>query len=388
MNNDEEPVEWTSNPFTLRRYWDDYVYTTVPDPPELVTSRTYLSAGFDRATYDDHRHRCHANWAVQETDSLTAFFKAADDRVRSNRYAKRQSKRALAAIGVPTSGKTTILTSYGKRHQQRRKPDPDQNERIPVIYVVVPSEPYGRGLPMAIARFMNHPLAHVKSGTNTWYRNQVLDAMRDFSVELLLIDEATNLWPSTTPGIAATKAVRTLMEDFGGTVLFAGANLENTGMLSGDYSDTLSGRVATETCHAYDRTTPNGQSEWKGFLTNIEEDIRLLHHKPETLAAMEKYIWDRTRGLPASVTGLITDACGRAMDDYLAYHTGSDAERERFTKAPREEITKDLLAAIPVNHYTDTAPEREKRAEAKKQKDARAEKQRGIRAAVKGRAAA
>jgi fibrillarin-like rRNA methylase len=89
------------------------------------------------------------------------------------------------------------------------------------------------------------------------------------------------------------------------------------------------------------------QDEWRSMVATMEQALRLRRHQPGSLIAQAKYLHQRTGGLISSLSHIIRAAAIYAILE------GS------------EQITRDLLDAITVDHATESAtpkPPRPRRA--------------------------
>ena len=79
------------------------------------------------------------------------------------------------------------------------------------------------------------------------------------------------------------------------------------------------------------------RDEWRSMVATMEQALRLHRHQPGSLVAQAKYLHQRTGGLISSLSHLVRAAAIYAIVE------GS------------EQVTRNLLDAITVDHATESA---------------------------------
>jgi hypothetical protein len=111
------------------------------------------------------------------------------------------------------------------------------------------------------------------------------------------------------------------------TFVFAGINVERSGLFTGVRGKQIAGRCVLAATGPFPC-----QQEWKSLVATMEAALRLHRHPPGTLPSLDRYLHQRTGGMIGSLSHLIRAGAITAILD------GSEA------------ITRDLLDTIPVDH--------------------------------------
>ncbi|MET8748283.1 hypothetical protein [Streptomyces sp. NPDC004728] len=114
--------------------------------------------------------------------------------------------------------------------------------------------------------------------------------------------------------------------------LYAGINIEQTTLLSGTRGAQIAGRFTLIPRHPFPYNT-----EWKSLVAALENTLVLRDHTPGTLAALDRYLHDRTGGM---IGGLSHQIRGAAIDAILS---------------GTEKITRDSLAADPLDFAAESS---------------------------------
>ncbi len=117
------------------------------------------------------------------------------------------------------------------------------------------------------------------------------------------------------------------------TFVYAGIDLERQGLFAGIRGSQIAGRFTLIPAHPFPLV-----GEWRGLLATLEDALRLHRHKPGTLAGLDRYLHQRTRGMIGSLSHLIR---GAAVEAILA---------------GTEQITRKLLDTIDIDHAAQHQP--------------------------------
>ena len=116
------------------------------------------------------------------------------------------------------------------------------------------------------------------------------------------------------------------------TFVFAGINVESGGLFTGLRGQQIAARCVMTRTGKFPY-----QDEWRSMVATMEQALRLHRHEPGSLVMQAKYLHQRTGGLISSLSHIIRAAAIYAILE------GS------------EQITRDLLDAITVDHATESA---------------------------------
>ncbi|WP_222721272.1 TniB family NTP-binding protein [Actinomadura sp. HBU206391] len=125
-------------PLTTREGWSAFVRHT-PEPPTLLSLKEL--AAFpprQQAAHEQLRRDYHADLPLVNTPILQKVISTGRLLVQLNRR-QISARRGIVLSSASGTGKTTALTQFGRAHELAvRKRQPDNQTRIPVIYVTVP----------------------------------------------------------------------------------------------------------------------------------------------------------------------------------------------------------------------------------------------------------
>lgn len=308
--------------------WREYVNASHDRP--LLISREELSAmSFgERAFYNDARARYSQAGAFVKTPLYREFQRAVRERIYLNQY-RGVGKLGLILSGEPGQGKTTTLLEIGKEHELRRRRTMHQSAAdgmYPVIYVAVPAQCSAKALLHEFARFFALPvLGRMKYGD---LLEMVANAMQRCSTELVLVDDVHHLDLRYRLNIEASDMLKQLSERCGGTFVYAGIAVENTGLLSGTREGQIRKRFQVHTAGSFKISTKQGQADWGDLLLAIEESLCLLRHRPRAILSAAIALHRLTNGEIGLLKDLLQVAALRAIEDDSEELDVAEFERE------------------------------------------------------------
>ncbi|MEU5845716.1 TniB family NTP-binding protein [Saccharopolyspora shandongensis] len=313
-------------PLTTKEGWRRFVHRC--DEPPGLSPVSQLGKGDN----DDLRLRYHSRLAIVATPTVSTVTRTGRRLTVLNQH-QISAKRGLIITGAAGTGKTTAITEFGKAHElavYRRHPE-DQS-RIPVVYVTVPPAATPRMLAVEFARFLGLPVTQRANITDI--TNAVCGVLVDTRCELVLVDEIHNLNLATRSGAEVSDQLKYFSERLPATFVYAGIDAEHTGLFSGTRGRQIASRFATIATRPFARSTVQQRQEWQALVTTLEQTLRLRKHKPGMLTAMDDYLHDRTGGMIGSLSHLIR---GASVDAII---TGD----EKITKAHLEAVQLDHAA--------------------------------------------
>jgi hypothetical protein len=317
-------------PTTTLAGWRQFVQD---DPVTLDLLPEADLAGLDaasRSEYDDARIKYHSELIVVETSTVR-------DVIRQGRLLsllnQREvcARRGLIVSGAAATGKSTAIKQLGRAHEllvRNRYPAAD---RIPVVYVTAPPKGSPKKLATQFAHFLGMP--PFKSRANEMdIATTVCEVLTEARTDLVIVDEIHNVNLATSAGEDLSDHLKYFTEHLPATFVFAGINVESGGLFTGIRGQQIAARcVLTRTGKFPYR------DEWRSMVATMEQALRLHRHQPGTLVAQAKYLHQRTGGLISSLSHII-----RAAAIYAIVEGG-------------EQITRNLLDAIAVDHATESA---------------------------------
>jgi Bacterial TniB protein len=284
----------------------------------------------ERVLYDEARCRYHSELVVVSTSTVRQVSHQGRLLTLLNQR-EMSARRGLIVSGDWTTGKSTALKQLGLTHELRTRARYPGPGRIPVVYVTTPPKGSPRKLAMEFARFLGLPMITRRDNT-TDIADAVCQVMIDARVDLVLVDEIHNLNLATTGGEDLSDHLKYFTEHLPATFVYAGINVERSGLFTGIRGKQIAGRCALIRTGAFPL-----QAEWQALVATLEDTLRLHHHQPATLVKLAKYLHQRTGGMIGSLSHLVRAAAISAIID------GTEA------------ITRTLLDAIALDYAAESA---------------------------------
>lgn len=326
------------DPLTTKEGWRRFA-DHQPQPPELLDDAALeaLAAG-ERAGYDEARKDYHADLPMVNTPVIQKVIATSRLLIQLNRH-QVSARRGVIISGASGTGKTTALTQLGRTHELHvRKRHPDDQYRLPVLYVTVPPAATARMLAVEFARFLG--LEFTTRANITDIVNAVCATAAHTRVELVCIDEIHNLNLATRAGADVSDQLKYFAERLPATFVYAGIEVEAQGLFAGVRGRQIAGRFTVIPAAPFSYGTGEQREQWRALIATLETLLRLHRHRAGTLTGLDEYLYRRSGGMIGSLSQLIRGAAILAIDD------GS------------EQITRDLLESVPVDYAAErSAPQ-------------------------------
>ncbi len=238
------------------------------------------------------------------------------------------ARRGLIVTGAAGTGKTTAVTQLGRNHElllRHRLGPRAVNGRMPVVYVTVPPAATPKILAGEFARFTG--LAVNSRQNQADITNAVCDALSRLKVDLVLVDEIHNVNLATRVGADASDQLKYLAERIPATFIYAGVNVEGSGLFAGTRGQQIAGRFGVVTCQSFPYGTMPQRQQWQALIATLEQSLRLHRHAPGQLLRLDAYLHERTGGMIGSLSHLIRGAAVDAILDGTEKITRDTLER-------------------------------------------------------------
>jgi hypothetical protein len=166
-------------------------------------------------------------------------------------------------------------------------------------------------------------------------------------------------------GLATNNHVKFLAGCSGVTIIATGVEMEDSALLDEGTGDPrkkqTAGRFSLHQFTPFAIDTPEEAKEWIGVVQGLEQALALYHHQPGSLARHHwRYLHGRTLGRMAPLADIIKQSAGLAIS--------------RGQETGREEITRELMEEIVLDHWSTLEYDELKEVRARK---ARSDRQRG-----------
>jgi hypothetical protein len=316
FDDDDEPSE----PVSSWQGWKQFVDTPRPEAPPAD------DAGWTNNRLQDY----HSRFVVMTTPSMKKVSLELRRLLILNRRQQGTARRGLIVSGPATTGKTTTLMELGRifEHADRVR-HPNIKNRLPVAFVAVPPAATPKMLVSEVARFLGIPV-HARMN-QAQVTDSVVGVLTDLGTQLVFIDDVHLLNTRTRAGAETADQMKHLSERIPATFVHSGVNVEDSPLLTGPRGAQIAGRFSLVRHTALPYGTSAQRQIWHDLLADMEEALRLRHHRAGTLERHAEYIHARTGGVMGSLSHLIRSAALTALD------TGS------------LKITKQILAGIQLD---------------------------------------
>lgn len=326
---DDTLVESRRLPTVTLEGWRQFVNTR-PVTLDLLTAADYQTLDpAARELYDERRIAYHSELVIIETSTVREIIHQGRLLMLLNQR-EISARRSLIVDGPWATGKTTTIKLLGRVHEQRvRRRYPDQ-DRIPVVYITTPPKGSPRKLASEFAHFLGLP---TKPRFNTSdIADAVCHVLTQARTDLVIVDEIHNLNLATTAGEDMSDHLKYFTEHMPATFVFAGINVERSGLFTGMRGRQISARSVVVHTGQFEFG-----DEWRSLVASLEAALRLHQHHAGTLTRNAKYLHQRTGGSISSLSQLVRTA---ALSAILS---GSEA------------ITRELLDNTRIDHTAESA---------------------------------
>jgi hypothetical protein len=308
--------------------WREYVDEAYERPIPVATEELAAMSFGDRALYNQARAQYTQAGAFVKTPQFRTVQAVVRDRVMLNRY-RQVGKLGVIVSGEPGQGKTTTLLQIGKEHELRRRETGHASAgkgKLPVVYVAVPAQCSAKALLQEFARFVGLPVLTRMTFGNLL--TMVANALRSCSTELILLDDVHHLDLQYRHNIEASDMLKQLSERCGGTFVYAGIAVEDSGLLSGSRGGQVSKRFELHTAHPFQITSKEGRADWGDMLLALEDSLCLLNQRSGAILDAAKDLHRLTGGEIGLLKDVLQLAALHAIDDGTEMLDLADFSRE------------------------------------------------------------
>ena len=315
-------------PTTTLQGWRSFIAST---PPSISLPSPDAIAGMgpaERERFDEQRISYHSELVTVETSAVRSITNQGRLLMMLNQR-EVSARRGLIVSGPWASGKTTAIKLLGKTHEllvRRKYPNQD---RIPVVYITTPPKGSPRKLASEFANFLGLPQRPRQNVTDI--ADAVCQVLTEAKTDLVIVDEIHNLNLATSAGEDMSDHLKYFTEHMPATFVYAGINVENSGLFTGLRGRQISARSVLTTTGPF----PCAE-EWTALVAGLENALLLRNHEQGSLTMQARYLHHRTGGSISSLSHLVRQAA------IMAILTG------------REAIGRDLLDDTVIDNAAET----------------------------------
>jgi hypothetical protein len=215
--------------------------------------------------------------------------------------------------GEPNIGKTTTVSHIARRFERRRRDigRASGGNSIPVIYVSVPPSCTPKLMLGEFAHFLGLPVrAHYNTGE---LMNTVASVIAACGTELIIVDEIHNINQKYKQMAEASDTLKQLSEKCPGTFVYAGVDVEASGLLDGTRGRQISSRFDILNLHKFENTG-RGKAGWADLLVAVEDSLGLIDQHPEVILRHASHLHAATGGVIGDLTGMVHMLAMEAID--------------------------------------------------------------------------
>lgn len=301
----QAPNSHSRAPTTTLQGWRSFI-SSIPPTITLADPEEREGMGpVERERYDEQRISYHSELVIVETSTVRSITNQGRVLMMLNQR-EISARRGLVVSGPWASGKTTAIKLLGKTHElviKRKYPDQD---RIPVVYITTPPKGSPRKLASEFANFLGLPQRPRQNVTDI--ADAVCQVLTNAKTDLVIVDEIHNLNLATSAGEDMSDHLKYFTEHMPATFVYAGINVENSGLFTGLRGRQISARSVLKTTGPFPYT-----EEWNALVATLETGLRLHHHEPGLLTSQAQYLHQRTGGSISSLSHLIRQAAIMAI---------------------------------------------------------------------------
>jgi len=328
-------------PLTTREGWQRFTDAGQAEPKLLTAADLELLSDADRADYDHDRADYHSRPVIVATPTVRQVFAAGRRLVLLNRH-QVSARRGLIITGAAGTGKTTAITQLGRNHElllRNRLGQQAMAGRMPAVYVTVPPAATPKMLAAEFARFAGVPVSS-RQQNQADITNAVCDVLARLRTDLVLVDEIHNLNLATRAGADASDQLKYLAERIPATFVYAGIDVEGSGLFAGTRGQQIAGRFGMIACDPFPYGTAVQRQQWQALIATLEQSLRLRRHQPGQLLRLDAYLHERTDGMIGSLSHLIRGAAVEAVLDGTEKITRETLDRVGLDRAAEAARTR------------------------------------------------
>ncbi len=320
-------------PLSTKEGWSRFVSDDPPRPPKITHAQRQAQSKSNREQYDTARRQFMSGGIVR-TPVFNKILQSASSRLRMNEF-KYTGKLGLIVSGAPALGKTTTVTQIGKLHTLRRQHQEHpagQPGSIPVVYITVPPACGPKAMIAEFAEFFGLPTnGRISQST---LLNTVSQVMARVRTELVIVDEIHNLNVNYRMSADASDALKQLSEKCAATFIYAGVNVESSGLLDGARGQQISSRFELHRVAPFSDRSTKHRDEWQAVLLDLEETLCLTRQRDGDILAHSARLFADTGGSIGRLVDTLHRAALDAIDNRTERLTFASDTTMRAKRAP------------------------------------------------------
>lgn len=297
---------------STREGWSAFVSETLDQPIPITRAELDALSPADRATNREARKQFMIRGTVVNTAQFAAIETEILRRLMLNQY-KSHGKLGVIVSGEPNIGKTTTVSHIARRFERRRRDigRAGGTNSVPVIYVSVPPSCSPKLMLGEFAHFLGLPIRpHYNTGE---LMNTVASVIAACGTELIIVDEIHNINQKYKQMGEASDTLKQLSEKCPGTFIYAGVDVEASGLLDGTRGRQIRSRFQIMNLHKFENTGKS-KAAWADLLVAVEGSLGLIDQQPEAILRHASHLHTATGGVIGDLIGMLHMLAMDAID--------------------------------------------------------------------------
>lgn len=322
-------------PLSTKEGWRKFVRDTPPPPHRYSQAEWDALPTADRELHNSARRRYMTSAGYVQLPQFKAFRHALESRLLINEF-KPSGKLGLILSGDPGLGKTTTVTQVGKLHHLRRERQghpAGQPGNLAVIYVTVPPSCTHKTMIAEFAHFLGLPIGARVSQNSLM--NTVAAVMATLHVEIVIVDEIHNLNLNYRASADASDALKQLSEKCPATFIYAGVNVESSGLLDGPRGGQIASRFELHHTTAFTNRSRTAREEWHAVLEAMEQTLGLIRQQPGAILQAADELFALSDGSIGRLADILHGAALSAIADGSEELTSKASDWRKHRLPPR-----------------------------------------------------
>jgi hypothetical protein len=333
-----------SSPFPERSIrtvddWRRFVSKPTAVKLDLPSAETFFSmTKVQRKRLNEQRIAYNNSFGPVLVPAMEQIHRAGLRLAEQNLRAQPGARPGLIINGDSTIGKSTIAMQLGRRYELKLTQNhkitttPTGHNFYPVAYINLPATMAILNFNILLSTFYHIPVS--KRQREEEMTSAIKAAAADCGTSMFILDDIHFLQIRNRTHATLNNHIKSLANSISATFVYAGIDLENTGLLTEGKSaekgnNTQTGhRFKIFDMHAFSMKTTKASQNYEDLLNYFEEEMSLYKQSPGSLFKdFGPYILDRTGGFIGPISLLLRECSTLAINNGNEAFTFEDLHR-------------------------------------------------------------
>lgn len=322
--------------------WRTFVAKPSIVKPELPNSDHFFSmTKGQRKLINEQRHHFNYSFGPIMVPAMEQIHRAGLRLAEHNLRAQPGARPGLIINGDSTIGKSTIAMQLGRLYELKLTKNhhilktPTGHNFYPVAYVNLPATMAILNFNILLAKFYHIPVSVRQREEEITAAIKAVAA--DCGTSMFILDDIHFLQIKNRTHATLNNHIKSLANSISATFVYAGIDLQNTGLLTEGKSVEKGGN--TQTGHRFkifeldkfSMDNPNARENYKALIDYFESEMFLYKQKPGALfQEFGQYVLDRTGGFIGPISLLLRECCTLAINSGHEEFTFQDLRKVRL----------------------------------------------------------